>query len=299
MSIEFDTGPLTWVKGEIDQALHQAQEKLAQFSEDASDSTPLRQAQTHLHQVAGAIQMVGLDGVAKFGEAIEKMVSALEKREVAISGANLGIVSDALSALSLYLENLLNGKPDQPVRLYPQYEALQRARGIEKVSESELFFPDISIRAPKNLETHTVSEQELPAYLKSARGKYQRGLLGYLKNQADVASLNLMHDALKAIEQTQPSPAQKTFWWTAVGLIESLANKGLESAPQIKLLCGGIDQQIRRLAEGSPKVAERLLRDALYFVARSSPVAERVRAIQEQFELGKLSAGFKHHRTTK
>jgi chemosensory pili system protein ChpA (sensor histidine kinase/response regulator) len=291
MSIEFDTGPLTWVKGEIDLALQQAQGKLAQFSEDASDSTPLRLAQTHLHQVTGAIQMVGLDGAAKFGEAIEKMVSALEKHEIAISGANLAAVGSALSTLSQYLENLLNGKPDQPVRLFPQYEALQRARGVEKISESELFFPDISIRAPKNLPTRSIPERDLPTYLKSARTKYQRGLLGYLKNQSDNDSLNLMRDALEAIEQTQSSAAQKTFWWTTVGLIESLTNKGIAPVAQIKLLCGGIDQQIRRLVEGSPKVAERLLRDTLYFVARSAPVADRVRNIQEQFELSSYLPG--------
>src|SRR5574340_493513 len=99
MSIEFDTGPLTWVKGEIDQALRQASEKLAQFATDASDNTPLRQSQTHLHQVSGAIQMVGLEGVARFSEAIEKLVAALEKREAAISGANIGLINQALDAL--------------------------------------------------------------------------------------------------------------------------------------------------------------------------------------------------------
>ncbi|MDP2197531.1 MAG: Hpt domain-containing protein, partial [Sulfurimicrobium sp.] len=157
MSIEFDTGPLTWVKGEIDQALRQAGEKLAQFAADASDSTPLRQCQTHLHQVSGAIQMVGLEGAARLGEAIEKLVAAMEKREVAISGANLGLINQGMAELSQYLENLLNGQPDQPLRLFPSYQALLAARGVEKISESELFFPDLSIRAPKIPEIRTLS----------------------------------------------------------------------------------------------------------------------------------------------
>ena len=93
-------------------------------------------------------------------------------------------------------------------------------------------------------------------------------------------------DALAAIEQTQAVPAHRTFWWAATGLIESLLHKGLDNNVNLKQLCGGIDQQIRRLAEGSSKVAERLLRDVLYFVARSKPVASRVEQIQDLFELG-------------
>ncbi len=285
MSIEFDTGPLTWVKGEIDQALRQASEKLALFANDASDNTPLRQCQTHLHQVSGAIQMVGLEGVARFGEGIEKLVAALEKREVAISGTNLDLVNQSMSALSQYLEGLLNGQPDQPIRLFPQYRALLLARGIEKTSESELFFPDLSIRAPKSLPSLQISAQELPGFLKKERARYQRGLLGFLRNTDDAASLQAMRDALAAIEQTQTVPANRTFWWSAVGMVESLLHKGQETNLLVKQLCGGIDQQIRRLAEGSPKVAERLLRDVLYFIARSKPVAERVGQIKDLFEL--------------
>ena len=285
MSTEFDTGPLTWVKGEIDQALRRAGEKLAEFAADASDNTPLRQCQTHLHQVSGAIQMVGLEGAARFGEAIEKLVAALEKREVAISGANLDLINQSLTSLSQYLEGLLNGQPDQPLRLFPQYQSLLRARGVEKISESDLFFPDLSVRAPKNLETRQLGEHELPGFLKVERARYQRGLLGFLRNPDNGTALQTMRDALAAIEQTQSVPAHRTFWWTAVGLVESLLHKGLESSIPLKQLCGGIDQQIRRLAEGSPKVAERLLRDVLFFVARSEPVAERVGQIQNLFEL--------------
>ncbi len=285
MSIEFDTGPLTWVKGEIDQALQQAGEKLTQFAADASDSTPLRQCQTHLHQVSGAIQMVGLEGVARFSEAIEKLVAALEKREVAISGANISLINQGMTALSQYLEDLLNGQADQPLRLFPLYQSLLGARGMEKVSESDLFFPDLSIRAPKSAASRQIGEQELPAVLKGIRARYQRGLLGFLRNPDDPSGPRAMHEALADIEQTQTVPAHRTFWWTALGLTESLANSGLENSIDIKQLCGRIDQQIRRLAEGSPKVAERLLRDTLYFVARSEPVTERVREIQDLFEL--------------
>ena len=61
-AIEFDLGPLTWVKGEIDLALQRAEEALDQY-ESGADGTPLKFCRTHVHQVFGALSIVGLDGV--------------------------------------------------------------------------------------------------------------------------------------------------------------------------------------------------------------------------------------------
>ena len=47
---DFDLGPLTWVKGEIDLALERATEALQQFREHG-DATQLKFCRTHLHQV--------------------------------------------------------------------------------------------------------------------------------------------------------------------------------------------------------------------------------------------------------
>ncbi len=63
---EFDLGPLSWVQGEIDQALSRSLDSLAQFKANPADATPLKHARTHAHQAAGAIQMVGLDAVVAF-----------------------------------------------------------------------------------------------------------------------------------------------------------------------------------------------------------------------------------------
>ena len=60
---EFDLGPLSWVQGEIDQALTRGLESLALFRANPSEGTSLKHARAHVHQAAGAIQMVGLDAV--------------------------------------------------------------------------------------------------------------------------------------------------------------------------------------------------------------------------------------------
>lgn len=282
---DFDVGPLTWVKGEIDQALNQARGKLAQFAGNLSDTSPLRFCLTHLHQVTGAVQMVGLEGVARFCQEIERLASALEKQEISASPDAVATVGRAIDALSKYLDDLIAGEPDQALRLFPAYSELLHARGVERAVESDLFFPDLSARAPKTVDVPQLSEAELSALVKKARTKFQRGLLGWLKQDAAVQALQLMREAVSAIEQVQAQPANRTFWWVAAALIDGLENQGIEPDFNVKQLCARIDLQMRRLAEGSQKVAERLLRDTLYSVAHSKKVNDHIEEVARIFEL--------------
>ncbi|MDP3482807.1 MAG: Hpt domain-containing protein [Sulfuricella sp.] len=285
MATELDIGPLTWVKGEIDQALDQARQNLAGFFGNPSDFSPLRYCLTHLHQVNGAILMVGLEGAARVSGEIEKLVAALEKQEVAPSAANIEVVNQAIAALSKYLSSLLDGEPDVPLRLYPVYKSLHQARNASDFAESDLFFPDLSARAPKDGYAKPVSEAELQVLAKAERARFQWGLLKFLRTPDDPAGMETMRVALLAIERAQSLPAQRTFWWSAGALIEGLLNNGLSPDAEAKRLLGKIDQQIRKLVESSSKVAEHLLRDLLYRVARSQPVSERIKQVKQVFDL--------------
>ena len=182
---DFDIGPLTWVKGEIDAALAKAREQLTLFAGNTADAGPLKFAQTHLHQVKGAIQMVGLDGLARFCEEVERLLAALEKRELEADGDRLDLVDQGLVALGKYLDDLMAGAPDVPLRLFPAYRALLEARGVERISEADLFFPDLSVRAPRLPGEPAVSEDAFPRHVRGERSKYQKGLLHWLRNPAD------------------------------------------------------------------------------------------------------------------
>lgn len=285
MSIELDIGPLTWVKGEIDQALDQAKQNLASFTGNPEDLSPLRFCLTHLHQVNGAIQMVGLEGVARVSGEIEKLVASLEKQEVPPSAAVFEILNQAIVELSKYLAGLLDGEPDIPLKLYPVYQGLLQARGAQGFAESDLFFPDLSARAPKDPDLKPMSEPELQALAKVQRARFQWGLLKYLREPEDQSGIEAMRMALLAIEQGQSLPAQRTFWWTAVALVENLRNSGVNADVETKRLLGKVDQQIRKLAESSSKVAEHLLRNLLYKVACGEPVSERVKQVKRVFDL--------------
>jgi hypothetical protein len=70
MSMEFDIGPLSWVKGEIDLALERAGAALS-----APAGKELAAACNHLHQAHGALAIVGLM-ITEFSQALKNFPGA-------------------------------------------------------------------------------------------------------------------------------------------------------------------------------------------------------------------------------
>lgn len=288
---DFDLGPLTWVKGEIDLALDRAAEALRQFQEQG-DSTQLKFCRTHLHQVHGALSMVGLDGVTRVSEALEGLLRDVESGDIPASESVLQVVQDAFTALSRYLEDLVAGEPNQPLRLLPTYRALAAVWGNRPANATDLFFPDLGVRPPKRPPPAPMTQEERVKLIRSQRGRFQKGLLAWLRepegSEASRNGLATMQDALRRIEATQVSPSARSFWWASLGLVTALMNGG-SRVGDARSLCARVDLQIRRLLEGNPGVAERLLRDALYFVAHTPAQTDPLLAeIQSAYRLSNL-----------
>src|SRR6188472_360216 len=135
---EFDLGPLSWVQGEIDEALARGLEALASFSGEPGDGASLKHARAHVHQAAGAIQMVGLDAVVAFTDEIERQLTRLEDLAGAPRQAALDAVDRACRKLRIFLDELANGAPPVPLKLFPEYEAMQATRGIKAAAPTDL-----------------------------------------------------------------------------------------------------------------------------------------------------------------
>src|SRR4051794_2484840 len=180
--VQDDVGPLTWVQGEIDQALTRGLEALHEFASDTMEPTALKHAQTHIHQAAGAIQMVGLDAVAAFTDEIERQLQRLEESEPSDIAALCGPIDRACRRLKVFLHELVDGAPLLALRLYPEYEAMQRARGVQVPTPADLFFPDLSARAPLGVAA-SLSAGDIGAHLVVQRRLFQRGLLMLLRGE--------------------------------------------------------------------------------------------------------------------
>ncbi len=283
---EFDLGPLSWVQGEIDQALTRGLESLAQFKAAPTEGNTLKHARSHIHQAAGAIQMVGLDAVVAFTDELERQLARLEELPPGEAAASCDVIDRACRKLKIFLDEIVNGAPPVPLKLYPEYEAMQTARGVKAAAPTDLFYPDLSPRAPRLTQREAIPPNRLPSHIVKQRRLYQRGLLAWLRG--DEGGAVTMRDAVAGIEDVTTQGNLRAFWWTVGAMLEGMVEKGLDAGFGVKQLTARIDLQIRRVAEGSAKVADRLRREVLYFVAISAPVGPQVQAVQRAFKLSGL-----------
>ncbi len=292
MGGEFDIGPLTWVRGEIDQALERSRASLRAYAANPADSNQIKFAQTHFHQAHGALQIVGLDGVTRLSEELEGLLAEIEKAGGPPAPEAVKAAEGAYAAVSAYLDQLLSGGENQPLVLFAVYRDLVAARGKGQADPIDLYFPDISPRPPRrDKPLVTLAPDALAAFYRDQRGRYQRGLLKWIKK--DASGAEDMRAAVAAVEGAQVQSAQRAFWWVALGFFDALVAKALPDSPAIARLANRIEQQIKRMAEGSGVVAERLMREALFTVARARPATEHLRAVHETYALaGSIPAAF-------
>ncbi len=283
---QFDTGPLTWVKPEVDLALDRGLEALSAFVSAPAETTHAERARSQVHQAAGALRMVGLDAVAVFTDEIEAALAALESLPDASRGEPAAAVDRACRRLKLYLDELVNGLPPQALKLAPEYEAMQTSRGVAQPNPADLFFPDLSIRPARASAGKPLEGEQLVALFLRARRLYQQGMLGWLRGAPD--GLQQMRTAVHAVEASQNGPQQRVFWWTAAAFLDGLLGRGLEAGFSAKQLCARIDLQMRRFIEGSGKVADRLRREVLYHVAICRPVSKTVEEVHAAYRLAEL-----------
>ena len=283
---EFDLGPLSWVHAEIDQALARGLDLLAAFKADPSDTTTLKHARNHVHQAAGAIQMVGLDAVVVYTDEIERQLARIEELTPAEVEPACAQIDRGCRLLRIFLDEIVGGMPPVPLKLFPEYDAMQRSRGVKATAPTDLFFPDLGLRAPVLEPSQPVPADKLASHLIKQRRLYQGGLLVFLRGDAEGA--RSMRHAVAGIERASTRQSARTFWWTAGAFFDAIVGRGLEPGFGSKQLAARIDLQIRRVVEGSAKVADRLHREVLYYVAISSPVAPSVQLVQEGFGLARL-----------
>ena len=280
-----DTGPLSWVMVEIRESLNRSraalQEALTQDAE--TQGTTLRHAKNFLHQAHGALQIVDVDGVAIITETIEDLFDRIESGQLSFTAAVAEAITNGYQALLEYLEELLSGVQHQPVRLFPYYRTLLEARGAERIHPADLFFPNLSIR-PQLPPAPPAPAADYAAM----RKRFERSLLPFIKATdaaAVMSSAAVMRDLVAEVERAQGNQQSRVFWWVLHGFAEAVASGQVKNELYVKQLFARINLQIRRLSEGSNSIAERLLRDALFFVARAENPTPLVQQIRRAYQL--------------
>ena len=248
MNVELDIGPLSWVKGEIDLALERAGESLTAYAADRSGNG-LTKARASVHQAHGALVIVGIEGITVYAEAIEQLLAAIGDDSVGDIDAALAAAQGSFGTLRGYLDDLMAGHPDQPLKLLPSYSSMAMARGLPAPTASALFFPDLTQRPPKReKEPAPLAAEALAARLKAARMGFERGLLKWIKG--DVKGAAEMKVSVSMIEMTRGTPAARAFWWVSLGVLDAMAANGLEDLAEAKRFAMKLGGLVKKLADG-------------------------------------------------
>jgi chemosensory pili system protein ChpA (sensor histidine kinase/response regulator) len=277
---------LSWITAEVEQALKLVRERIARYKADPEDTAVLQPCPEHLHQVSGALRMVGLSGATRFCEEIEVGLAGLNDRRP--TSKALGVIDRAVLALRDFVDGLGRGQANVPLRLFSFYRELKTLQGKPDAAEKDLFFPDTTVVAPTHPEARLVPGEELAVVLQARRAQFQRGLLAWLRNPG--AGLREMREALDGLHQiAEGLPEPRALWWVASGLLDALADPpDVEWLGRAKALCNKIDFQVRDLAAGAPSANEGLLRDILYAIATCKPASPRIREIRQLYLLDSL-----------
>ena len=87
--------------------------------------------------------------VVAFTDEIERQLVRLEELSAADVPAAVDLVDHAVSRLRVFLDEIANGAPPVPLTLFDEFEAMQKARGVEASAQADLFYPDLNVRAPR------------------------------------------------------------------------------------------------------------------------------------------------------
>lgn len=284
---EFDIGPLAWVKREIQFALVHADENIGEFAANLEDLNLARAAQSHLHQVTGALKMVGLEPVTLVSSAAEKLVNAFLNTEINPTREHIVVIRNSIKALSQFLDDLMRGARNQPLTLYPVYKTLLTAVGTTASSPVDLFFPTLLLKPLVHKHDNPSLNNDTNTWLSLKRSEYQKGLLQLLRGVNYQPSLQSMEKVVAAIDVAQTR--EKTMlWWIAAAFLEGLAITEIPPSPFHKQLCGRLDIEIKHQLDGLIQPAERLIRELLFAIAYMQPTTPRVREVHEAYQLAKL-----------
>lgn len=282
----FDTGPLSWVIGEIRDALDRSGKALQDAAMRSPEAQPtlLLHAKTHLHQAHGALQMVDVEGIAAFSGAAEQLLGRFKDGLLPCTPETVKVLGEAYGALGEYLDELLAGAPQQPARLFPYFRDMQERLGAQRVHPSDLLPLDLGALPA----LPAAPAADAPDY-GACRARFEKSLLPYLKS-TDAAQAREhaagMRDAIAPIGASLQDARARLFWQAMHAFAAVVADGQVESDLYVKQLFGQINLQVRRLAQGQGGTPDAMLRDALFFVAAAPAPEGEAKALSQALHLG-------------
>ena len=292
MANNHDYIALDWVKGEIKQTLSQAQNALEAFVKNNHDTPQMTFCLNHIHQVHGTLQMVEFYGAALLAEEMEKLCQVMIDGKVASIEEAQEVLMDSLLQLENYLEHIQKGQRDLPVVLLPVLNDLRALQGQPLLSDTSLFTPDLSAADVTANTSHNLrmNDEQVITNLRKLRQMFQFSLAGIIRNQDLNENFAYLYKVLSRLEKfCQDTPLGK-IWWVAVGFLDAIQGDSVGLSSATKQLLRDLDHQIKLMIEENKTILAKplpsdLLKNLLYYVAKTKTESKRIDLLKEQFKL--------------
>ncbi len=244
-----------------------------------------------LAEIRGTLQILDLTGPSTLAAEMQALANAIAEGGVDQVDSALEVLLKAVFKLPDYLDRIRSGRRDVPAVLLPLINELRRARGEEELDERAVFFPHLESKPAASGASD--DDAALQAAASRLRPRFQRALLGWYRGGDVERHLRELGSVLQELAGATGSPAAVRLWSICGALTESLADQGLEGDNSIKVLMGRVERLLSRLVREGATALEsgiplELLRNLLYYVARSGSDTARVREVKRAYQLDEL-----------
>ncbi|MCE7915057.1 MAG: hybrid sensor histidine kinase/response regulator [Nitrosomonas sp. PRO4] len=272
------------IKEGIYQVFSLIDQNLDAYSKYPSKLNPIRDCKNYIHQLDGLFEMLGLSSITIVSDKMEQLVEALLIQKIQPNSNIYDALKQSNKALLYYLNELIDGKEENPLRLYPAYRGLMQVYGFENAPESDLFFPRLAVNPAFKPESVPNDAATIKALTKQIGAEFQTGLLKWLRDPSDNDGLQKMAGAVSRLEEFPGTTEQRAFWWVTSGFLEDLLQQQYTQVDlAIRRLCGKIEQTIRHFVTDSPDNTATLMRELLYHISICDSSSPRIADIKGSY----------------
>ncbi|MGO4333053.1 hybrid sensor histidine kinase/response regulator, partial [Cupriavidus sp. M-11] len=289
-----DLSVLGWLAPSLRAALDDAAAELGHYVDEvqqapealgARDTTSLRLAGQHLHQAAGAVHIVGLRGVDPYCQALRRLLDGIDAGAVPADARTLDVFRLGVQALAEYVDDLMAGDDEDPVRLFRSYADVLDRIGEDRVHPADLWVDELQMLPG------IVLPMRMAATVTRARQRFEAALLKALRLPVPCHDASLLLEAYlpleSALEDVRASEQElrratdhpdRGVWHVLALVFGALAHGLLASDLLAKRLAGRSHLLLRQYLQGQVRVPQALLNDAVYLLVTTTGAGAAVPA---------------------
>ncbi|MBH1964968.1 MAG: Hpt domain-containing protein [Comamonadaceae bacterium] len=272
-----DLGPLAWVLEETRRSIEASAKALKRFARETEsargvelsnvDAGQLRMARQQIHQVVGALEMIGQSVAARMVRGMEGAVQQFVLHPEKCTESEALTLERAGFALIEYLESQLGDHPRPALGLFPQFLQVQQMAGADRVHPADLWNFTWRWAEPAG----PVAGQSV-SYGLGVRTQLDQRVLKIMRD-GELTSASELSFICLALAGGESARQPAIFWRLAAGFFEAIGKSLIPLDAYTRRAVSRVLLQYTSLARGEHTVSDRLALDLLFFCAQAQPRA--------------------------